>query len=451
MVTSTSACNTNLSKNSSFGNRSNLHNLHETSFSSYLNHAEQKNFLHKLTGSSPNLTSFISSPQKHAYAVKKKVEDEEIGVFGAEKYFKGAMDVKNPKISRKSNTKHDHDHEKDEPIDKSSASPKTHPATPSVHSESSLNSKSAFLYKVPRNQTRANKGNGKCFLANLGCNCYCNDKNSVEVDDGHIDDNSGGVHGKGISKQPEKTGDLVQPNKSLSKTWAEEEMHMHSEKFHEKEIGSKREECFSFPILNSKPGDTTVEVKLNKEDDNPTRNSLEVFGSPILEKGNKSSRLDNKLTMLNWGKRIARPPNELYNDTESDASSDLFEIESFSTNPNCYAPSEASIEWSVVTASAADFSMMSDSEELRTAESGRKIRSRMEKSGKSSTKEKEMQKRRTGILLGCKSQKSVRVAEDVHSKKEKATHGSNKLELFKPITRFQTENRLIGFDSRHGQ
>ena len=72
------------------------------------------------------------------------------------------------------------------------------------------------------------------------------------------------------------------------------------------------------------------------------------------------------------------------NDTESDASSDLFEIESLTGKANpflarhasdaasgcvtpttCYAPSEASVEWSVVTASAADFSVMSDYEELR--------------------------------------------------------------------------------------
>ncbi|XP_074577233.1 protein PHYTOCHROME KINASE SUBSTRATE 2-like [Curcuma longa] len=94
-------------------------------------------------------------------------------------------------------------------------------------------------------------------------------------------------------------------------------------------------------------------------------------------------------------------------DVLSEASSDLFEIESISmsshpfftiegsesaTATTGYEPSEASVEWSVVTASVANFSMSSDSVE-QGASSLRKTR---RSSG-------------SGLLLGCVSEKAVDV------------------------------------------
>lgn len=96
-------------------------------------------------------------------------------------------------------------------------------------------------------------------------------------------------------------------------------------------------------------------------------------------------------------------------DVRSEASSDLFEIESLSmsTHPlftrsesataaaaGGYEPSEASVEWSVVTASVANFSMASESGE-QEATSLRKTR---RSSG-------------SGLLLGCASEKAVDVTE----------------------------------------
>ncbi|KAG6534421.1 protein PHYTOCHROME KINASE SUBSTRATE 2-like [Zingiber officinale] len=94
-------------------------------------------------------------------------------------------------------------------------------------------------------------------------------------------------------------------------------------------------------------------------------------------------------------------------DVLSESSSDLFEIESISmsshpfftieasesaTATTGYEPSEASVEWSVVTASVANFSMSSDSVE-QGASSLRKTR---RSSG-------------SGLLLGCVSEKAVDV------------------------------------------
>lgn len=94
-------------------------------------------------------------------------------------------------------------------------------------------------------------------------------------------------------------------------------------------------------------------------------------------------------------------------DVLSEASSDLFEIESISmsshpfftiegsesaTATTGYEPSEASVEWSVVTASVANFSMSSDSRE----QGANTLRKTRRSSG-------------SGLLLGCVSEKAVDV------------------------------------------
>ncbi|GKB04537.1 phytochrome kinase substrate 1-like protein [Tanacetum coccineum] len=137
----------------------------------------------------------------------------------------------------------------------------------------------------------------------------------------------------------------------------------------------KKEDCVAFPVLNSNIHPTVkAEIPKVEEEDithvRTRRNSSEAFGSPILEKGKKSFSLERKLTMLNWDGVTPRSENidmiGEHNDAGSDASSDLFELESFSTNgnnafltrqvsngrssnatlPNGYAPSESIIAWS---------------------------------------------------------------------------------------------------------
>lgn len=161
------------------------------------------------------------------------------------------------------------------------------------------------------------------------------------------------------------------------------------------------------------------------------------------------------------------PPSESYRDDtgSSDASSDLFELDCLSCSANpvglamgvgpsptltaCYAPSEASIEWSVVTASAADFSAISDWEDQRSTVTASSTTRRPPKRVPPTSKP------RAATLLGCKSQKAVRVAGEVHkalptngkvvnkSEKQKKKKYS---EEFVPMTksRFQAEAKLIG-------
>uniref|UniRef100_A0A5B6YJU2 Phytochrome kinase substrate 1 n=1 Tax=Davidia involucrata TaxID=16924 RepID=A0A5B6YJU2_DAVIN len=445
MVTLTSPCNTNLSQTSSFEN--NNHHLRDASFSSYLKNAEET-FVLKLAESSP----------AH-YLGKKKFEDGEIGVFGAEKYFNGGTDEESPRIANKGAIRHQYE-EDDHPV-----KPKIQPGTPSVYSESSWNSQNALLHGVQRNppcRKTTNKAHGKSFLASLGYNCPCGDKNSVDVDDNNSNKSVSFrvIQGKtSTTKEPIKTG-----LGSWLNPWIKEEMP--GKNFDELGLGLNREERFSFPVLNSKAGNLAVKTRFQEE-------GLEVFGSPILEKGKKTLSLERRLTMLTWdaaaNPRVEEteiPANSdgIFNDTGSDASSDLFEIESFTNNVNVnsfltrqasdgmsnnnYAPSEASIEWSVVTASAADFSAMSDSEELRTAATPNK----MVPTAKT-TLNKERENWRPS-LLGCKSQKAVRVAGDAYITREKAIpdpRRRHRPDSFAPVTRFRAETKLAGFDSRNGQ
>lgn len=364
----------------------------DVSFSSYLN--ENNTMVLKLT----------HPPQIN---LKKKVEDGEIGIFGAEKYFKGAMDEQLPRTPhsiRATNYNTNNLQGKEEEPPK----PRTGSATPSVRSEaSSWNSRSGLLANGGYNQqTRQSKrektSSVKSLFASLGCNC--NDNASIKI-----------AENKVIVKEPVKP-----PTK------------VYGGGFSENKVSIQREDCFAFPVLNSNTHSMvkTEIPKVEEEDITPVRtrrNSLEAFGSPILEKGKKSFSLEKKLTMLNWDGVTPRSENiDMHNDAGSDASSDLFELESFSTNgnnaflarqvsngrssnatqTNGYAPSEASIAWSVVTASAAGFSIISDYEDTRTSKT---LNMPTTKNVKANG-DMDRAVKGTGILSGCNSHKSVRVA-----------------------------------------
>ncbi|KAL4574210.1 hypothetical protein LXL04_021036 [Taraxacum kok-saghyz] len=348
--------------------RHNSTNLLDASFSSY---ATQERFIIKLNH--PRINTI------------KKVEDDELGVFGAEKYFTGAIDEELNKSSCQFRSSNRPQEKHEEPCLKSK--PKTPSGTPSVRSESSWNSRRGLL--VSNGNDRRKKTGVKSFLASLGCNC--NDKSSVKVADNE-------VHMKEAVKPPVKTSNLDQKTKSLSSRWTDDD------NFH-----IKRDDCFTFPVLNSSMAD-------GKQSEPPEIEKYlsEVFGSPA----KKSFSLERKLSMLNWNG--VTPRAEVIDisrnaggddDTGSDASSDLFEIESFSTNENNnsflarqsglensegrpsnangYAPSEVSVDWSVVTAE--DFSVS---------------RSVKEKG------DTEKLVKGSGILSGCHGLKAVRVSGD---------------------------------------
>ncbi|KAL4574211.1 hypothetical protein LXL04_021037 [Taraxacum kok-saghyz] len=361
----------------------------DASFSSYLNKAEE-NMIRKLTNQASD------SAKDHKHPLRKKSEDEEIGVFGAEKYFTEEIedgDNKNGRRFLHTTNLGSMMYQKTETIEELnrciSAKQTTDDLnmhTPSVRSNVSCNSRSGLLPRMMQAPGKSQKGSkSKLFLARFGCNCI--DKKSTQINEKKF------IQAKGISN---KKTDLL------------------SSKLAEK---NTRNDYFSFPVLNS-----------NEHSPNWSSNSKSgnLAGKIQGDKNVGRFSLGKKLTLLNdWDVEIPTedemyiPSNGMYNDdVDSDSSSDLFEIESFSTTGNssflphrasesdCYAPSEVSIQWSVVTASAADFSVASDNEEVRTGVGGWRNPGRKDEV----TDHNDEQKKRPGILYGCTDHKAVRVS-----------------------------------------
>ncbi|KAL6983493.1 hypothetical protein U1Q18_016879 [Sarracenia purpurea var. burkii] len=384
------------------------------SFSSFLTRSEEPIFHKKLQDPIP--------------FGRNKVEDGEISVFSAEKYFNGGMDDdgddEKPKFSNN--------------FLQVKEKPRIQVGTPSVRSESSWNSQTGLLPSVRRDsqeRKKTKKRRSKNFLASFVCNCSCYDKKSVDVDE---------YLGEKKSETSAISG-LVQAKSATNETKTIQngaDMVSCCKKIDELGLGLDREECFRFPILNYKMENSAVKVKLQEEEEDEKKSdSLEVFGS----KKNKSSRIERRLDMLKWDNASSSTRMEelqipaawdsgMYSDGESDASSDLFEIMSFTNNSNpflhgqavsdfgmsscpttCYEPSEASIEWSVVTASAADFSAASDYENPISPAKAWKM------TGNANGAALETGKRRSGSLLGCNSMKAVRVIGDAHWTNGKAS------------------------------
>ena len=396
----------------------------DVSFSSYLNGSTDESFVLKLAESN-------GSP-------RKKAEDGEIGVFGAEKYFSGGMDHHDKEMPRRGRRMSLNQNEEGfgfESFDPMIKPKIIQPRTPSLISETSnfmrsesswVDSQSALTTSVlrnpPRNKTKMTSR--KSLLASLRCKCSCSDKNSVETTDEHMitKDKSS------ITKEPAGP-EVIHVGHRIANRRSE------SQRMSRESIGMQREKCFAFPLANS---------------GNP-RNSMEIFGSPILEKGHKHClSLERRNSMLSWDweatpRALLLEDPGISNDTaESDASSDLFEIESLSsrvtmtpflahqesdnnnnmmsgcvTPTTCYAPSEASIEWSVVTGtgSVADYSVMSDCDDLRPPVF---ISSSTSSHVKSASKEVKIPRPMT-ILSGCKNDKAVRVAgEEAYIRNDKA-------------------------------
>lgn len=458
-------------------------NLCDPSFSTYFSGTEETSIL-QLAESNRSSKRRVSTANQHLYLVSKKVEDSEIDVFNAEKYFNEEVGDENTTKVANSGSPILPSQKKDTPVGLYSVKLQAQPATPSIRSESSLNSRRALLHNIPRNHLQErNKSNRKSFLAALRFHCPCSDKNSVEIDQ-HMGINRSKkssstrlVHGE--ARKSQKDGDFVSEVEPRASPWMRQDLQCR--KLNGVGLELTTENDVKFSASNSKIGNSVLEMKKTEVvviEDDTRRKSLEVFGSPIHGKGKKSVSLDRSLNMLTWDAIVPKveevevpaKSGRGHTDTDSDASSDLFEIESFSTNPSqclarqaldcmdssipqatCYAPSEASIEWSVVTASVADFSAMSDTEELRSTTTPRTDETPDMALNREKSSRKEMQRRRPSILSGCNSHKAVNVAADVHRTNEKVLPGRHqKSDFLMPMTRFHAESELSSFDKRNG-
>ncbi|PON57591.1 hypothetical protein PanWU01x14_173110 [Parasponia andersonii] len=474
---------------------------------------------------SPHLTS----QEKHTQLGRKKEDqDDEIGVFRAEKYFNGVIDhdETSSRISGISSARSYTPYKNDDQIqtviaDLEQIKSKIQPRTPSVRSESSWNSRSMLLQSSSSSssalknssRTKRSKINGKKLLSDLGCKCSCSDKNSVDTKDvGEISFNKssssnigttnpsyGGVLRKPSIVSPVRPGvDLIDAINQINT----------APKMEAKVMGSgflRRESFSTFPNTKSPSGlprNAPLLMKSPFQGMSPEIlcKSPEVFGSsssPALEKGNKTMSLERRLTMMSWDHHATPRPEELvfgaansgagvvahhHHDSGSDASSDLFEIDSLTgkTNPfrarrpsddtasGCmtpthgYAPSEASIQWSVVTASQADFSVISDCEETITTSVKPQTTSKMVSSAKARILDRDreiMQQRRrssstSASLLGCKNHKAVNVAGDVYRASPKTSCDADHARFMRSESpaRFQAEiTKLTDFNSRVGQ
>lgn len=378
-----------------------LKNARTDSFS-YLMNTSGENFVFKVPSPIQDpLSAFTFSQDHHS-------KDGEISVFGADRYF-------NMKLEYTSGLKREFN--KNGPVNLPRLSSDAVQETRSLASEtSSWTSKTAMMKNLRRNdsQTKQKKSTSWRIFAGFGCQVPCFDKKTVKINDQII------------------PHDITYKNSKASLT------------------GSDRMSRYltTIPDQESQKDFIIDKIKIEQEKLEEARISIEVFGSSISSKGDIATNLERKLSMLTWDAIPEGKNNQnsfpaastigtstiICDDMASDASSDLFEIDNISGCINqilasktdqedvvscCmsptshYAPSEASIQWSVVTASAADYSsLLSDTEERCVGISGDMVsRNNNMNPRNRNGGGKEPQKIRPGGLLGCKSQKSVDVAD----------------------------------------
>ncbi|KAK1415918.1 hypothetical protein QVD17_31706 [Tagetes erecta] len=358
----------------------------DVSFSSYLDKAEE-NMVRSLTNQASKL------PNDRQFRIKPE-QDEEIDVFGAEKYYKGEIEdecnkkdlrfvdatggIK--KIHKQDQKVEDFDHSFKVKL----KTDQTNMHTPSVRSNVSCNSRSTLLPRIKQSPVKIeNRSKTLTFLATFGCNCM--NKKSTQIKEKRL------IHVKQIFDQ--NTDQFSSQLADLNTN------------------SNTRNDCFSFPVLN--PND------LNSNSSSISK-SGNLAGKVQSDNNGDRLTLGKKLSLLNDLDMVSPTKDEIYNnDVDSDSSSDLFEIESFSptvnssnlghrrSESNCYgyAPSEVSVDWSVVTASAADFSVVSDYDGGGGGGGGWRNSGYVQARG-----DKDEKKKRNGVLAGCRSDKAVRVA-----------------------------------------
>ncbi|KAJ4731180.1 Protein PHYTOCHROME KINASE SUBSTRATE 1 [Rhynchospora pubera] len=352
---------------SPYANTSSI-NPRDDSFSSYLN-LVRESFHVELNHTGRNHSSIQFNSRK------QRGDDGEIDIFGAEKYFNGTMDYKNDILPNKDLNLPD----KNE--GKRSVKSKSRRAA-STCSEASGNSRTGLL----RQNSKVMKSEGKNLLGVLLCSC--SGKKATDTDE-----------------------EVVSARDSCGERNMMDEIKMDREmRMKRLEIGFT-ENLFGGPAnLKGLQGTQVSEREIrdcerrvsacSRESLNPSEFQLASFNNVL--GGSSTGDAYNGHDV--GGDDICGHDND---DICSESSSDLFEISSISVNSHSffdpdmdnsaiYEPSEASIQWSVVTASAANFSVESQLDEPKIK----------------STKES-----RKGMLMGCVSHKAVNVTTDSHQYK----------------------------------
>lgn len=458
-------------------NAANSLHLRDASFSAYLSTADE-NFAAKIAESTQSPYLPLASTLEVSYPVnlgRATSEEGELSVFGAEKYFNMNMDDGRRRLTTSGSLKH-RQLKGDQADLLHCTKQKIRPATPSASSDASWNSHVALLPRLLRTppQNKQRKANAKLIFAGFGCNGSCSDKKSVYVDSNA---EPGGVRGKEVRKKAiqNEPNLLVLDRTSLAQPGFTVKNEIHSRSFNKTSMGINRQDYYGYLSIKSGLGSLTVNGELaDKKTEEDGRKSLEVFGSHLQNKGDVATNLERKLSVLTWDAipKVQTVPaasegTGMYEDNESDASSDLFEIENLSGSghslfnkqasdgmSSCtrYEPSEASIEWSVVTASAADFSVASDYDEKKpeSAENLRVIDTASMPSRTSNAKSPVSKERnRSTGLLGCRSDKAVRVCTPecrTNDKTKPDPRWHHRLDSSTPLGKSQGENKVKDFE-----
>ncbi|KAJ4974640.1 hypothetical protein NE237_007814 [Protea cynaroides] len=472
-VTLTTTCEANLSRTLAY--ESNNTHVREASFSSYLSSPEET-FILKLAELTPNPSPTITRSQElrshYQISLGRKKTDGEISVFGAERYFNSGTDDDRSRIVEKVAVKQ---HQREKRPNLQFMKPKIKYGTPSSCSEVSWNSQTTLLPCFLRDQfpNKQNKLQGKRFFASY-CNCSCSDKNSIDVDE-NVSESKNSRNSKSNVDNRGFPGEEKIRNDSTK-----------TDQVPIDPVGIRVQQTkFKEDMLCKKFDKQRISVLEMKVEEKP-RESLDVFGSPIRNlKLNQERRL-KMLTSDAISKIKGNPAtsssggNGIFElDKESDSSSDLFEIESLAGNshrcltrqesdsmsncmtPTYYEPSEASIDWSVVTASAANFSTVSDHDERGSASSALKNSDKISTTTttmiKTRTTSTSVKERRPSLLSsGCRSNTAVKVVADAYKKSEKKKNPNSNPNTKKrqdlsdplaPIVRFQAETKAIDFES----
>ncbi|KAL1822485.1 hypothetical protein ACET3Z_009263 [Daucus carota] len=387
--------------------------------------------------------TYLKPPSETKSSVTEvAVEDAEISIFDAQKYFNDTSDPKtrpsvSPSIISTPNRDDESAISSNNVINPSRLScgstgynrVRSFHATPTASSEASWNSQTGLLShpagglavslrSVPNSNSNSkiqerlkggsvSNGTTKWFFRRK---CPCSGKKSVQVKEPAANlytkpPQPDHPHQKLVQQSQERISVSSNHSKNLNSPTSYDQFQSKPFQTHQQQrlTGSTRPVVsetttggFSFPILN------TVSTKHNSLEE-PPRDSLEVF-QPVLEELPPQRKAIGARGFGFPGSPISRVV-ALDDDIASDASSDLFEIESFSTQttsypmyrrrdsldeaPNfttrrvsasniyarrsvdepmtpsvapteCYEPSEASIDWSVTTAEGFDRSSVTN-------------------------------------------------------------------------------------------